>query len=343
MCTGIRIVCEDGTVIFARTMEFPKNFRAEVIVIPRNFEFVGDTYSPATGYTWRSKYGVLGHNGGEFANRDVWDGFNEAGLYGGLFAMEPDFTKYAEVTETNVSRVVSPVQYLTWILTSFASVQEVKEHAHEVLARVMPAEELPVGSEVHWFVGDHTGSIVLEFIGGELKIFDAIGVVTNSPNYDWHLTNLRNYANLRAGFQEPVHLRSKGVDHVVKAAKGTGFRGLPGDFTPPSRFVRAVAFSQSLPSPKAGDDGILQAVHILNNFDIPDGSTANNPAGVGGEFPWQTTQWTVYSDVTNKRYVFKSKENQQLKGVQWQEDLFDQTELSFFPMLSPGNLIQWVN
>ena len=47
---------------------------------------------------------------------------------------------------------------------------------------------------------------------------------------------------------------------------------MPGDFTPPSRFVRAVAFSQSVLQPKTGDEAVLSAFHILNNFDIPRGS-----------------------------------------------------------------------
>ena len=48
--------------------------------------------------------------------------------------------------------------------------------------------------------------------------------------------------------------------------------GMPGDFTPPSRFVRAVAFSHSVLQPKTGDDAVLEAFHILNNFDIPKGA-----------------------------------------------------------------------
>jgi len=40
--------------------------------------------------------------------------------------------------------------------------------------------------------------------------------------------------------------------------------GLPGDFTPPSRFVRAVAFSTSVLPSKTGEEAVLQAFHILN-------------------------------------------------------------------------------
>ena len=35
------------------------------------------------------------------------------------------------------------------------------------------------------------GRIVVEYIDGELTVFEApLGVITNSPNYDWHMTNL---------------------------------------------------------------------------------------------------------------------------------------------------------
>ena len=38
-----------------------------------------------------------------------------------------------------------------------------------------------------------------------MKIYDAVlGVITNSPTYDWHLTNLRNYLH-RATAVSPEH------------------------------------------------------------------------------------------------------------------------------------------
>ena len=48
--------------------------------------------------------------------------------------------------------------------------------------------------------------------------------------------------------------------------------GLPGDFTPPSRFIRAVAFTQSEVQAANADEAVLKAFHILNQFDIPLGS-----------------------------------------------------------------------
>ena len=70
--------------------------------------------------------------------------------------------------------------------------------------------------------------------------------------------------------------------------------GLPGDFTPPSRFVRAVAFSKTaLPVDKA-KDGVLQAFHILNQFDIPKGAAQGIEHG---NEVYDYTLWTSAADL----------------------------------------------
>ena len=86
-------------------------------------------------------------------------------------------------------------------------------------------------------------AIVIEYLKGELTIFDApLGTITNALSYDWHETNLHNYINL-----SPVALPDKKIGDLdfKPLGGGSGMIGLPGDFTPPSRFVRAVALFQS--------------------------------------------------------------------------------------------------
>ena len=101
---------------------------------------------------------------------------------------------------------------------------------------------------LHHIVSDATGaSIVMEYMDGQLSVTDnKVGAMTNSPGYDWHLLNLRNYANLT-----PQAARPREIDGVSLApfGAGSGMLGLPGDFTPPSRFVRAVAFVNKRPTP----------------------------------------------------------------------------------------------
>src|SRR6185369_7266662 len=58
----------------------------------------------------------------------------------------------------------------------------------------------PQGAVVgaHFFLQDKSGkSLVVEPVDGTLKVHDApLGVMTNAPTYDWHMTNLSNYVNL---------------------------------------------------------------------------------------------------------------------------------------------------
>ena len=49
----------------------------------------------------------------------------------------------------------------------------------------------------HWAVQDAAGAmVVLEYVGGALHVHDAarVGVLTNDPEYEWHLKNLNQYA-----------------------------------------------------------------------------------------------------------------------------------------------------
>jgi len=57
-------------------------------------------------------------------------------------------------------------------------------------------------------------------------------------------------------------------------------RGVPGDFTPPSRFVRAAIFSKTAVPSNTAQSGVEQVFHILNNFDIPVGVSREVTDGV---------------------------------------------------------------
>ena len=42
-CTGIQLIAEDGTVVYARTMEFGNDIQSDVMMIPRGYARVGTT------------------------------------------------------------------------------------------------------------------------------------------------------------------------------------------------------------------------------------------------------------------------------------------------------------
>jgi choloylglycine hydrolase len=160
-------------------------------------------------------------------------------------------------------------------------------------------------------VTDASGkSVVLEHVNGELKIHaNPLGVMSNSPTFDWHMTNLSNYVNLTVSNVPKIDVRGKQIKGL---GQGSGMLGIPGDFTPPSRFVRAVAFSQSALPVETARDGVLQAFHILNQFDIPKGAARGIEHG---KEVADYTLWTSASDLKNFRYYYRTYENSRIRMV----------------------------
>ena len=123
-----------------------------------------------------------------------------------------------------------------------------------------------------------------------------VGVATNSPPLDWHLTNLRNYVN-----QTAIDVPPLTVDGVTVAplGEGSGMLGLPGDFTPPSRFVRAAAFAAAAWKPETAAGGVNTVLHILSSFDIVKGVVRDaTPAGISAQDLEGLGDYTCFSSVS---------------------------------------------
>jgi choloylglycine hydrolase len=240
----------------------------------------------------------------------IVDGLNDQGLYVGLFYF-PGYASYADATKDNAGRAMAPHEYANWLLGNFATIDEVKANFNKVVLVPVVVEAIEQAAPVHFVVYDRSGkSVVIEPTDKTLKIFDnPLGVMTNAPTFDWHMTNLRNYVNLTATNVPPIDL--SGVK-LAQFGQGSGMRGLPGDFTPPSRFVRAVAFSQSAMRSDTAAQAVLQAFHILNNFDIPLGAVREVD---NGQMHAEVTTWTSASDLKNLRWYFRTYDDQAIRSV----------------------------
>jgi choloylglycine hydrolase len=310
-CTGIRLIAADGTVVHARTLEFAIDLESEILVSPRGYERVGLTPDNRDGLKWKAKYASVGANG--VGLPILIDGVNEAGLAAGLFYF-PTTAGYLPYGLDDAAKTIAPWQLGSWILDNFASVDEVKANIGSILVAGTVLRQWGFSPPVHAVVHDASGkSLVIEYVGGKLNLYDnPLGVITNSPAFDWHMTNLRNYVNFSLNNQPPIELGSVKLEPF---GQGSGMLGMPGDFTPPSRFVRAVAFSQSVLPAKTGDEAILSAFHILNNFDIPKGSAREAEKDDQGNVLADYTIWTAASDLKTKRYFFRTYDDSRIRMV----------------------------
>jgi choloylglycine hydrolase len=306
-CTGIRLVAKDGTVVYARTLEFGIDLQSEVLMVPRGYARTGTTPDGKEGLKWKAKYASVGLNGAGLPI--LFDGLNERGLAAGMFYF-PTSAGYMPYTAADAGKTIAQWEVASWILETFASVEEVKANIGNLVVPAVVFSGWGFAPEAHYIVHDASGkSIVIEYVGGKLNVHDnVLGVITNSPTFDWHMTNLRNYVNFSMTNVPPVTL---GSVKLLPLGQGTGMLGLPGDFTPPSRFVRAVAFSQSVFPPKTGDEAVLEAFHVLNQFDIPKGAARDREKDENGNIQADYTLWTGASDLKAKHYYFRTYENSQ--------------------------------
>jgi choloylglycine hydrolase len=329
-CTGIRLTAKDGAVVVARTMEFGEDLKSGVAVFPKGTVFSGTLPAGAKGATWTSKYGIVGANA--FNLPVIIDGMNDQGLYVGEFFF-PGYANYAPVTPANASTSMAGYEYSTWILANFASIAEVKAAFDHVSLAPTVLAQLGMAPPVHFRITDKTGaSVVVEPLGGRLKIYDdPLGIITNSPTFDWHMTNLNNYIGLSPMIRSTV---STGGTTLAGFGQGSGFFGLPGDFTPPSRFVRAVAYQQSAVQSATAPDAVQQIFHILNNFDVPVGSVRDV---VQGQQVDEYTLWTSAEDLENLVFYFRTFTDQTLHAVDVRSVLAAAgSSVKYLPMESPN-------
>ncbi|MDR3409292.1 MAG: choloylglycine hydrolase family protein [Methylovirgula sp.] len=308
-CTSFIIRTQTGGIVYGRTMEFGFELKSAAILIPRHFALTSSGPDDKPGaLKWTSKYATVGLNG--LGDPILVDGLNEKGLAGGILYF-PGYAGYADAAKTDPAKSLAPWDFLTWALTNFATVAEVKAALSEIAVVGIKEIHLGIAPPVHYTLHDASGaSLVIEPIDGTLKVYDnPFGVMTNSPPFDWQVTNLRNYVKISPVNAPPLHIDGQ---TVASFGQGSGLLGIPGDPTPPSRFVRVLGYAASVERQPDGIASVRAAEHILNNFDIPRGWIR---PGTGDEGEWEFTQWSAVADLTNRVYYVKTYDDQVLRSI----------------------------
>ena len=305
-CTGITLKSKDNSVIAARTIEWAESVMNNLyVVVPRNQELQSLTPSGMDGVKFKSKYGYVGLavEQKEF----MVEGINEKGLSAGLFYF-PNYGKYQPYNEAKKDQCLADFQVVSYVLAECSTIDEVKE----ALGKVRIINIDPRSSTVHWRFTEPSGrQVVLEIVNEVMHFYEnPLGVLTNSPGIEWHWTNLNNYINLKPG-NTPEHkfgpLEMKSIGH------GSGLLGLPGDFTPPSRFVRASFFQLTAVQQPTAEESVVQAFHLLNNFDIPTGTEV--PFEKASIALPSATQFTVASDTHNRKIYYRTMYNSNIRCI----------------------------
>ncbi len=319
MCTSITIANADGSFTYGRTMEWGEfDLLSRVALTPPGVEFTGTTPDGAPGRSWTSTIPTMGL---DMLHHDRWiaDGINAKGLVVGLL-YHPGFATYPDYDSSNASRSIAPLDVAPYLLTQCSSVDEARDAIADVMIAPVIVDAIGMPPPVHFVVVEPSGkTLVIEF-AGETRFFDnPLRVMTNAPTFDWHEIHLRNFVNLSATALPSREIA--GLDFSPIGA-GSGMLSLPGDFTPPSRFIRAVAWSQTKRATADADEGVYEVFRELDNFNVPlgmaEGSGGTNDSGPGitNTMMRSSTIWTTAYDLANPTLYYHTQHNRRVRKVE---------------------------
>ena len=323
-CTGIALTAKDGSRIVARTTEWGGSvLNSSYVIVPRGHQHISFTPTGADGMSFQARYGYVGICTDQ--PQFVVEGMNETGLSAGLFFF-PGYGRYVEYDPANKSNTLSDMQFVSWVLASFSSIDEMKE-AFEKIDLV--SLDSRIGT-VHWRISEPSGRmVVLECIDGRPVFYEnTLGVLTNSPDFDWQMKNLNNYVNLYTGNVQPQKLNDEVT--LKQFGAGAGFLGIPGDATPPSRFVRAALYQSATPQAGTGAETVMQCFQILESFNIPIGiehTIDEIPQGLPS-----ATQWTAASDQASRKFYYRTAWNSSVRCIDMASVDFDKVRFQTHPL-----------
>lgn len=324
MCTCI--TCKNGDFYFGRNLDLEYGFGEKVVITPRNYRFEFKKLPEI-----KKHYAMIGMASVQDGYPLYAEAVNEKGL--GMAGLNfPGNAVYQE--EEKGKDNVTPFELIPWLLAQCASVSEVRRLLENInLLNVPFAPGLPL-APLHWMIADSDSCIVLESTRDGIHIYEnPYGVLTNNPPFPYYQAHLSNYMNLTGKY--PENRFAGGVELSVYG-QGLGAVGLPGDFSPASRFVRAAFLKWNSRSPEDEASNVSQFFHILDGAAMVRGSV------ITAEGREDITTYSCCVNAGKGIYYYKTYDNNQIQAVRMNEENMEKESLTVFELLKEQQ-INWQN
>lgn len=316
MCTSIALKTKD--FYFGRNLDLEYGFGERVVIAPRNFPF---EFRKAG--RMDSHYAMIGMAAVQENVPLYAEAVNEKGLcIAGLNF--PGNAFYPE-GETEEQANISPFELTAWLLGQCASVREARELLKRTrLIRINFSEAMPL-TPLHWHIADRDESIVLEPMRDGMRVHEnPVGVLTNNPPFDFQMTNLCQYLNLTSGypknrFSAEMNLEPFGV--------GMGALGLPGDFSPVSRFVKTAFLRLNSVSDETEAGSVSRFFHLLDAAAMPDGIVKTKSG------PFEYTRYSCCMNADRGVFYYKTYLNSALTAVDMHRENLEADSLIEYPLM----------
>lgn len=321
MCTAMSYKTNDH--YFGRTLDYEFSFGESIVITPRNFPF-----SFRNGERWENHYALIGMAHISDGCPLYYEATNEKGLsMAGLNF--PGYAVYHPAAWDNDN--VAPFELIWWILGRCATLDEARNKISHLNITAWDFRADMPATPLHWMIADETGSLVVESMTDGLHIHEnPVGVMTNSPPFDFHLLNLANHMNLS---REPGENRLAPQLSLTTASRGMGAVGLPGDLSSPARFIRCAFTRLNSVSGGSEEESVRQFFHILGSVEHTRGCVHMG----GGQY--EITIYTCCCNTNRGIYYYTTYENSRITAVDMHKEALDGTTPVQYPLLHTPDIL----
>ncbi len=303
-CTALMITDKKGNAYSAKTMEYAVPMPFEMSYVPAGTKVVSVAPGKKPGLSFETKYPVLGVS----ADVGVGNGINmmvESANNQGLSISTNELpgSQSPAGAGSDAAKALATTDLGLYLLGNFQSVAEVKEALQGSAVSVWVPKIPLVGNieaPFHYILFDKTGAgIVIEFLDGKMNVHDnPVGVVTNAPEFPWHLKNLNNYAQLT---NVDKNIGQFGQLKVGAPDSGNTLASVPSSQISAGRFVKAAFYTQFVRKADSPENAVITLGHIMNNFDRPYDLSIDKGYSAEGGAPGSTTsEVTLFTWMNDK-------------------------------------------
>lgn len=297
MCTAINFKSKD--FYFGRNLDLEYSYKETVTVTPRNYPFRFRCMGEMDHH-----YAIIGMAYVVEGYPLYYEATNEKGVsVAGLrFAGNAHYPARAEGKDN-----VSPFEFVPWILSQCATLQEVKKLLERVnLVNIPFSEELPL-TPLHWMVSYKEESLVVESMADGIHMYEnPVGVMTNNPMFPIQLWNLEHS------------------------------KILPGDLDSPSRFVRAAHVLKRSVCGESEEESVGQFFHILTSVEQQRGCHVTET----GEY--EITAYSCCCNTVRGIYYYITYGNRQITAVDMHRENLEAEQVISYDLVK-GEQINYQN
>ena len=315
MCTAATYRTHD--FYMGRTLDYEFSYPSEVTIMPRRFPIHLRHSTVLTEH-----YAIIGM---AYVTEDYplyYDAINEKGL--GMAGL--NFVGNAVYSSPCAGKEnIAQFEFIPWLLARCANLQEARNALETLNLTDTPFNSQLPSASLHWIIADESGAIVVESMADGLHIYDnPVGVLTNNPPFPQQLAILNRYRGLSS--HQPENTFAPEIE-LPCYSRGMGAKGLPGDLSSDSRFVRVAFTRANSVSSESEPESVIQFFHILGSVEQVRGCCEVSPS------EYEITIYTSCCNASRGIYYYTTYENPQITAVNMHRTDLNSDTLTRYPLL----------